>query len=447
MEEILASIRRIISEDEAASSKDRAPTGPTRPATDASPGKGSAPTRRPDSAATERRPSGNGSGNGLGNGQAGAYDATDPYSVTDSIPGAASDREAAQNGTHQGGAAHHYDSDETAADYGSGAFVDDDDAVLDLTEMVAEDGSVVTIAPLSAADDGEVYDDEVAYDDQGGYDDTLYAEPSGDGAAYDDDEGAYDEAGTGAYAAGEERGDGATLILPDDDQETGHASDLVGEAPPSPRGNGHDRTHRAEHEDYAPEDYIDPDRNDDGAATQPRRRRITGSVLTQGPIEAETSPDPRTVPVTRSAARRNNALAALAGDEVRDDDPDLGPDTGPVSGQAGDEPLASPTERRAATISATAIAVPAAPKPSETGAGGEVAPRAAPPAPAAAADDAAAVTREAAASLLEGSALEDMVREAMKPMLREWLDNNLARLVEDVARQELSKMIERRGGL
>jgi hypothetical protein len=40
-----------------------------------------------------------------------------------------------------------------------------------------------------------------------------------------------------------------------------------------------------------------------------------------------------------------------------------------------------------------------------------------------------------------------MIREAMKPMLREWLDKNLSRLVEDVARQELNRMIERRGGL
>jgi cell pole-organizing protein PopZ len=52
--------------------------------------------------------------------------------------------------------------------------------------------------------------------------------------------------------------------------------------------------------------------------------------------------------------------------------------------------------------------------------------------------------------------LEDIVRQMVQPMLQKWLDNNLPNLVEEmvgpelieeVVRKELRKMIERRGGL
>lgn len=39
--------------------------------------------------------------------------------------------------------------------------------------------------------------------------------------------------------------------------------------------------------------------------------------------------------------------------------------------------------------------------------------------------------------------VEDLVREALEPMLKSWLDANLAPLVERVVRQEIQKMVRR----
>lgn len=45
------------------------------------------------------------------------------------------------------------------------------------------------------------------------------------------------------------------------------------------------------------------------------------------------------------------------------------------------------------------------------------------------------------------SVIEDLIRQAVQPMLREWLDEDLPELVERIVRQEIKKLIERKGGL
>jgi cell pole-organizing protein PopZ len=62
-----------------------------------------------------------------------------------------------------------------------------------------------------------------------------------------------------------------------------------------------------------------------------------------------------------------------------------------------------------------------------------------------------AVRREAerqAVSLGEGSnrTVEDIVQELVRPMLREWMDTNLAPLVERLVEQEIRAIAHRSGG-
>eukprot|EP01037_Dinobryon_pediforme_P001859 gene1859-1888_t len=45
-----------------------------------------------------------------------------------------------------------------------------------------------------------------------------------------------------------------------------------------------------------------------------------------------------------------------------------------------------------------------------------------------------------------GPTLEDMVRDEMRPMLKEWLDNNLPPLVERIVRAEIERVAQRAGG-
>jgi uncharacterized protein len=58
-----------------------------------------------------------------------------------------------------------------------------------------------------------------------------------------------------------------------------------------------------------------------------------------------------------------------------------------------------------------------------------------------------AVRREAALRALSGGdedrRVEDLVRESMAPMLKEWLDRNLPQMVERVVREEIEKMVRR----
>ena len=42
-----------------------------------------------------------------------------------------------------------------------------------------------------------------------------------------------------------------------------------------------------------------------------------------------------------------------------------------------------------------------------------------------------------------GRMVEDLVREALEPMLKEWLDANLAGIVERMVRQEIERMVRR----
>jgi hypothetical protein len=58
-----------------------------------------------------------------------------------------------------------------------------------------------------------------------------------------------------------------------------------------------------------------------------------------------------------------------------------------------------------------------------------------------------AVRREAALRAFSGGEddrrVEDLVRESMAPMLKEWLDRNLPQMVERVVREEIDKMVRR----
>jgi hypothetical protein len=58
-----------------------------------------------------------------------------------------------------------------------------------------------------------------------------------------------------------------------------------------------------------------------------------------------------------------------------------------------------------------------------------------------------AVRREAALRAFSGGEddrrVEDLVRESMAPMLKDWLDRNLSQMVERVVREEIDKMVRR----
>ena len=58
-----------------------------------------------------------------------------------------------------------------------------------------------------------------------------------------------------------------------------------------------------------------------------------------------------------------------------------------------------------------------------------------------------AVRREAALRAFSGGEddrrVEDLVRESMAPMLKDWLDRNLPQMVERVVREEIDKMVRR----
>jgi hypothetical protein len=53
------------------------------------------------------------------------------------------------------------------------------------------------------------------------------------------------------------------------------------------------------------------------------------------------------------------------------------------------------------------------------------------------------ILRSRELSLGGGRTLEDLVREAMVPMLKEWLDENLASVVERLVRQEIERVVRR----
>lgn len=55
-----------------------------------------------------------------------------------------------------------------------------------------------------------------------------------------------------------------------------------------------------------------------------------------------------------------------------------------------------------------------------------------------------AVARERGVGLgTRGITLEDMVRDIMRPMLKDWLDQNLPFMVERIVRQEIERMVNR----
>lgn len=56
---------------------------------------------------------------------------------------------------------------------------------------------------------------------------------------------------------------------------------------------------------------------------------------------------------------------------------------------------------------------------------------------------AAASGRRAGVHVGDGRSLEDIVREALTPELKSWLDANLAPLVEQIVREEVKKMVRR----
>lgn len=477
MEEILASIRRIISEDEAASSKNRAPTGPTAPASESAitqHSNASSPTIRPEGSETHQ-------GNQPANGAGGtAVHATELPTYGD--PGGqyaetAQHYEASVNTT---GATpfpmetQRYDANDQgyAPDgaydpAGGGPAAYDDPSVLDLTEMVAEDGSVVTIAPVSADVAADGYADAAVYDEQGGYGDTLYSDQN----AYDyDQQQGYgdpvhsypanipapedgDQGGAGGQAATPISSDGQAHGGPADTGWTANAgpgsAGGAAEFPPPDNPQNYDDAgdHDPIHDTpghpsagYAPA-VSDASPPPDGNA----------AVLRQGPRDEESAGSATEPPTTKPANTRrlNSALAALAGGDA---DEKNAPDSGdPPTIAKKDDPktratapdakesapkTVRPANRDVRVVASTTPATPAEP------AKATVAPDNS--------KDVVAMdtaTAQAAADLMQSPALEGMVREAMKPMLQEWLDKNLSRLVEDVARQELSRMIERRGGL
>ena len=48
---------------------------------------------------------------------------------------------------------------------------------------------------------------------------------------------------------------------------------------------------------------------------------------------------------------------------------------------------------------------------------------------------------EPSAPFRSGETVEDLVTEMLKPMMKEWLDNNLPKLVEDVVQREIKKIM------
>ena len=55
----------------------------------------------------------------------------------------------------------------------------------------------------------------------------------------------------------------------------------------------------------------------------------------------------------------------------------------------------------------------------------------------------AASVRSASMGFRSGTTVEDLVREALKPMLKEWLDHNLPSIVEALVQKEISKFSQR----
>jgi cell pole-organizing protein PopZ len=47
-------------------------------------------------------------------------------------------------------------------------------------------------------------------------------------------------------------------------------------------------------------------------------------------------------------------------------------------------------------------------------------------------------------SRIEGRTMEDIVKELLRPMLKEWLDANLPSLVEQIVREEVERLSRRR---
>jgi cell pole-organizing protein PopZ len=56
---------------------------------------------------------------------------------------------------------------------------------------------------------------------------------------------------------------------------------------------------------------------------------------------------------------------------------------------------------------------------------------------------AVASNRQGPVQVGDGRTLEDIVREALTPELKAWLDANLAPLVEQIVREEIKKMVRR----
>jgi cell pole-organizing protein PopZ len=55
-----------------------------------------------------------------------------------------------------------------------------------------------------------------------------------------------------------------------------------------------------------------------------------------------------------------------------------------------------------------------------------------------------AVTQERSSALFRGGpTIEDVVREEVRPMLKEWLDNHLPGIVERAVRAEIERVVSR----
>ena len=112
-----------------------------------------------------------------------------------------------------------------------------------------------------------------------------------------------------------------------------------------------------------------------------------------------------------------------------------------VAPQAADEPEPAAPEAKAPTPPPTPTAQDRAPAP----------PVATPVAAAAAAAAAAsvgsllrAVSNERSAQVHRGGpTIEDLVREELRPVLKEWLDNHLPPLVERLVRAEIERVVNR----
>ncbi|WP_207536935.1 DUF2497 domain-containing protein [Sabulicella rubraurantiaca] len=69
-----------------------------------------------------------------------------------------------------------------------------------------------------------------------------------------------------------------------------------------------------------------------------------------------------------------------------------------------------------------------------------------PPPPAALGQLSRAVAQERATGVARGGpTIEDVVREEIRPVLKEWLDNHLPAIVERLVRQEIERVMSRQG--